>query len=56
MELVQKLLDEIVKNVITDEPEITRWDTIAGDGDCGETLLKGVLGTFSHPNCLLKAR
>jgi triose/dihydroxyacetone kinase / FAD-AMP lyase (cyclizing) len=31
-----------------DEPMITEYDTIAGDGDCGETLLSGV-------NCRLPA-
>ncbi|KAL9563665.1 hypothetical protein ACKAV7_012333 [Fusarium commune] len=27
-----------------DEPKITEYDTLAGDGDCGETLLNGVTG------------
>ena len=29
------------RNVIASEPEITRFDTIVGDGDCGETLARG---------------
>ncbi|KFY21978.1 hypothetical protein V493_06945 [Pseudogymnoascus sp. VKM F-4281 (FW-2241)] len=41
-ELLHILLDSVLKSVTTDEPLITRYDTIAGDGDCGETLLKGV--------------
>jgi dihydroxyacetone kinase len=28
------------------EPEITRLDTIAGDGDCGLTLKAGAEGLF----------
>lgn len=27
-----------------DEPLITKYDTVCGDGDCGETLLNGVTG------------
>ena len=30
------------------EPEITRMDTISGDGDCGLTLQTGAQGTQSH--------
>ncbi|CAK7235877.1 Dihydroxyacetone kinase 2 [Sporothrix curviconia] len=37
-----KLLDGIDATTRADEPLITKYDTIAGDGDCGETLLNGV--------------
>ncbi|KFZ04154.1 hypothetical protein V502_10366 [Pseudogymnoascus sp. VKM F-4520 (FW-2644)] len=40
--LVQDILNSVTTSVIKDEPLITHYDTIAGDGDCGETLLKGV--------------
>jgi len=30
------------------EPEITRMDTISGDGDCGLTLQTGARGMLSH--------
>lgn len=30
------------------EPEITRMDTISGDGDCGLTLQTGAQGAQSH--------
>lgn len=40
--LLHKILDAVLESVTRDEPQITRYDTIAGDGDCGETLLKGV--------------
>ena len=29
------------QNLIDAEPDITRFDTIVGDGDCGETLARG---------------
>ncbi|KFZ01152.1 hypothetical protein V501_10179 [Pseudogymnoascus sp. VKM F-4519 (FW-2642)] len=41
-EILHTLLGSVLKSVVADEPMITRYDTIAGDGDCGETLLKGV--------------
>ncbi|KAK6513522.1 hypothetical protein TWF281_005145 [Arthrobotrys megalospora] len=40
--VVRKIIDSIYEAVGVDEPLITRYDTIAGDGDCGETLLNGV--------------
>lgn len=40
--LLHKILDAVLESVTRGEPQITRYDTIAGDGDCGETLLKGV--------------
>jgi dihydroxyacetone kinase len=42
--LVKDIFTSILESVIKDEPKITEYDTIAGDGDCGETLLKGVKG------------
>lgn len=55
--LLLEILSSIVEAVKKDEPQITKYDTIAGDGDCGETLLKGVNGTFLHLNikCLHSA-
>lgn len=35
------------KSVIAAEPEITRFDTIAGDGDCGLTLKSGAEGVLA---------
>lgn len=37
------------KNLIAAEPEITRMDTIAGDGDCGLTLKSGASGAHVLP-------
>ena len=42
--LLNDILRHVVDKVVQDEPQITKYDTIAGDGDCGETLLKGVRG------------
>lgn len=42
--LVGKLIRSISDTTLQDEPDITKFDTIAGDGDCGETLLSGVNG------------
>jgi dihydroxyacetone kinase len=42
------MLQNIVERVTQDEPQITKYDTIAGDGDCGETLLKGVKAVNEH--------
>ncbi|KAF7983385.1 hypothetical protein HWV62_22391 [Athelia sp. TMB] len=36
------------RNLIAAEPEITRMDTIAGDGDCGLTLKSGASGVLSR--------
>jgi dihydroxyacetone kinase len=40
-ELFQKILECGIKAVFKEEPRITLYDTIAGDGDCGETLVSG---------------
>ncbi|PHH62337.1 hypothetical protein CDD81_7257 [Ophiocordyceps australis] len=39
------LLDRMLRNacnqLIAAEPDLTKWDTVMGDGDCGETLKTG---------------
>lgn len=42
--LVKSIIDSVAKTTAQDEPKITENDTLAGDGDCGETLLNGVNG------------
>ncbi|KAJ4174413.1 Dihydroxyacetone kinase 2 [Fusarium falciforme] len=42
--LVKSIIDSVAKTTAQDEPKITEYDTLAGDGDCGETLLNGVNG------------
>lgn len=38
------ILAKGLSSVVSKEPQITRYDTVAGDGDCGETLVAGALG------------
>ncbi|EWY85430.1 hypothetical protein FOYG_12604 [Fusarium oxysporum NRRL 32931] len=42
--LVKVLIESVARTTTRDEPKITEYDTLAGDGDCGETLLNGVTG------------
>ncbi|KAF4976985.1 hypothetical protein FZEAL_6423 [Fusarium zealandicum] len=42
--LIKSIIDSVAKTTTQDEPKITEYDTLAGDGDCGETLLNGVNG------------
>ncbi|KXG47289.1 Dihydroxyacetone kinase [Penicillium griseofulvum] len=39
--LIQKVLGAGLQRVIKAEPEVTRYDTIVGDGDCGIGLKRG---------------
>ncbi|KAK8181027.1 dihydroxyacetone kinase [Phyllosticta citribraziliensis] len=39
--LAQKALEAGLKQVIAAEPEVTKYDTIVGDGDCGIGLRRG---------------
>ncbi|KAI2640188.1 dihydroxyacetone kinase [Xylaria nigripes] len=45
---LDRMLRSACHRLIEAEPDLTRWDTIMGDGDCGETLKTGAI-------CLLKA-
>jgi dihydroxyacetone kinase len=50
-ELFQKAAEVACKKVIEAEPEITKFDTIAGDGDCGLTykaMAEGVIKAFNE--------
>lgn len=44
----EKAITAAAENVIKAEPEITRYDTIAGDGDCGLTLKAGAEGVLKQ--------
>lgn len=35
------------QNLIEAEPDLTKWDTVMGDGDCGETLKTGATALLS---------
>ncbi|EIW70120.1 hypothetical protein TREMEDRAFT_29967 [Tremella mesenterica DSM 1558] len=38
---IQECMRIAAEDVISLEPQLTRWDTIVGDGDCGETCASG---------------
>ncbi|KAI1118494.1 dihydroxyacetone kinase [Nemania sp. NC0429] len=45
---LDRMLRTACHALVEAEPDLTRWDTVMGDGDCGETLKTGAL-------CLLEA-
>ncbi|KAI0474319.1 dihydroxyacetone kinase [Xylaria cf. heliscus] len=45
---LDRMLRTACNRLVEAEPDLTRWDTVMGDGDCGETLKQGAL-------CLLEA-
>ncbi|KAL7623502.1 hypothetical protein AAE478_007185 [Parahypoxylon ruwenzoriense] len=45
---LDKMLRAACDALVAAEPDLTRWDTVMGDGDCGETLKTGA-------NCLVAA-
>ncbi|KAL2830039.1 Dak1 domain-containing protein [Aspergillus cavernicola] len=53
---IKKVLSAALERVIKAEPQITRYDTIVGDGDCGIGLKRGaeaVLALFNNPSANL---
>ncbi len=42
----KEALTTALKNVISAEPDVTRYDTVVGDGDCGIGLKRGAEGTW----------
>lgn len=40
-ERLEKMVRDACQALIVAEPDLTRWDTVMGDGDCGETLKTG---------------
>lgn len=41
-----KKLKSGLKAMIATEPEVTKFDTVVGDGDCGTTLKRGAEGEY----------
>jgi dihydroxyacetone kinase len=39
--VLDKMLREACDALVQAEPDLTKWDTVMGDGDCGETLKTG---------------
>ncbi|KAK6906553.1 dihydroxyacetone kinase [Kwoniella mangroviensis CBS 8507] len=44
---IQQAMKTAAENVLALEPQLTKWDTIVGDGDCGETCALGAKGVLS---------
>ena len=44
-----KTLRRALMAVIEAEPEVTKFDTVVGDGDCGDTLKRGAEGKLKSP-------
>lgn len=44
---LNNMIRKACDNVIKAEPDLTKWDTVMGDGDCGETLKTGCLALLS---------
>ncbi|KAF9944700.1 Dihydroxyacetone kinase 2 [Mortierella alpina] len=42
----EHIIDTAYKNVVRDEPEVTRLDQLMGDGDCGQVLLSGATAIY----------
>lgn len=39
--MLEKMLRTACEAIVVAEPDLTKWDTVMGDGDCGETLKTG---------------
>ncbi|EMC98295.1 hypothetical protein BAUCODRAFT_420155 [Baudoinia panamericana UAMH 10762] len=46
--MAAKALKHALERVVEAEPEITRYDTVVGDGDCGIGLKRGAEGVLKH--------
>lgn len=44
---LDSMLRKACNNIVESEPDLTKWDTIMGDGDCGETLKTGALNLLA---------
>ncbi|KAL7936492.1 Dak1 domain-containing protein [Trichoderma chlorosporum] len=40
-DILERMLRNACEALIKAEPDLTKWDTVMGDGDCGETLKTG---------------
>lgn len=45
--VLEKMLRKACDDLIKAEPDLTKWDTVMGDGDCGETLKTGATALIS---------
>lgn len=44
---LEKALRQACNDLAAAEPDLTKWDTVMGDGDCGETLMTGALSLLA---------
>ncbi|MBE3048939.1 DAK2 domain-containing protein, partial [Candidatus Bathyarchaeota archaeon] len=44
---LERVLRNACEKLIEAEPDLTRWDTVMGDGDCGETVKTGALALLA---------
>ena len=51
LKLFQDVITAGLRNLITAEKEITKYDSIVGDGDCGIGLKRGAEGIFTLGHC-----
>ncbi|KAG5995045.1 hypothetical protein E4U54_002971 [Claviceps lovelessii] len=45
--VLEAMLRNACEQLVEAEPDLTRWDTVMGDGDCGETLKTGATGLLA---------
>lgn len=45
--VLEKMIRSACDELIKAEPDLTKWDTVMGDGDCGETLKTGATALLS---------
>ena len=45
--MLEKMLRNACHELVQAEPDLTKWDTVMGDGDCGETLKTGAQALLS---------
>ncbi|KAK4072155.1 hypothetical protein Trihar35433_4219 [Trichoderma harzianum] len=45
--LLESMLRNACEALIKAEPDLTKWDTVMGDGDCGETLKTGAISLLT---------
>lgn len=46
--LLEKMLRTACDDLVKAEPDLTKWDTVMGDGDCGETLKTGATALLAE--------
>jgi dihydroxyacetone kinase len=47
--MVENAMRTACESVLTVETDLTRFDTIVGDGDCGQTFANGAKGEWTSP-------